>query len=125
MSITTRDRGKAQEIARQIMARWDVGDLENVMTEWIEVDDKLRILSEIEPKYDALEKELIEIYGRLLKRLKNKEDRKALERHSDIQVQLLTAESICGFHLGFAAALQLLGSESWKKRSSQQRISEK
>jgi hypothetical protein len=60
------------------MTRWDVGDLQNVMTEWIEVDDKLRILSEIESKYDALEKELIEIYDRLLKLLKNKEDRKAL-----------------------------------------------
>jgi hypothetical protein len=52
---------------------------------------------------------LIETYGRLLKRLKNKEDRKALGRHSDIQVQLLSAESICGFHLGFAALCNYSG----------------
>jgi hypothetical protein len=108
MSTKSRDQGKAQEIARRIMSDWDVGDLENLITERVQFDDKRRILSEIDPEYDALENEAIDIYEKLLKRLQNKEDQEALRRCSDIQNELLTTESICGFHLGFAAAVELL-----------------
>jgi len=62
MSVTTRDQGKAQAVARKLMTGWDVGDLENLMTEQIPEEERRKLLSQIEPEYDAMEKESSKLY---------------------------------------------------------------
>lgn len=112
MSVVMRSQGKAQELAREIVSGWDVGDLECLITDHMEEDERRRILAEIEPKYDALEKEMIEISRALEKCLTNKKHLKMVNRHSEIQRDLSVNEAIAEFHLGFAAALRLLGRKS-------------
>jgi len=109
MSVTTRDQGKAQAVARKLMTGWDVGDLENLMTEQIPEEERRKLLSKIEPEYDAMEKDSSKLYTELHKQLKRKTHKEALGRYSEIQLELNTAAGQAGFHLGFAAALELLG----------------
>jgi hypothetical protein len=109
MSVTTRNQGKAQAIARKLMTGWDVGDLENLMTEHISDEQRRKLLSQIDPQYDAIEAEASKIYTDLYKQLKQKTEKEALGRYSEIHLEMSTTEGQAGFHLGFAAALELLG----------------
>jgi len=109
MSVTTRTPGKAQEIARKLMVGWDVGDLEHLMTEHVSADEDRELLSQIEPQYDAMDAEASKIYSELQQQLDRQTGKDALGRYAEIQLELNNAYRQAGFHLGFAAALELLG----------------
>ena len=105
---TIANYGKAQAVAQEIAAAIDVGDVEVMLVDQISDEERRQLMKEIDKEYEQLANESLAILKRLGQKL-HKNDRRDLNRFADIEYSRSSANGIAGFHLGFAAALRLLG----------------
>ncbi len=103
------NQARAQRIAREIVKPLAVSDLECIIGNSMGVSSGKhdRLFAAVDPDYPALEKGLAEI-DQQLKSLP-KEVQSLFSEYSDLMIQEDAIRQLAWFHLGFQAALRLLG----------------
>ena len=112
-SLILGDHDKAALLARAIVKdKIDVGDIASVLTESIKDDGVYdELYTAVDSEYPALKQRFEDLDDRI-DDLPNEEAKKVCGEYSELLRTMEFAQTISFFHLGFAAALQLLGRKS-------------
>jgi hypothetical protein len=109
------NQAKAVAAAQQIMKDFDLGDLNYVITEYM---DHEKLFKGVDPDYSRIEKKSGELYERLEKMLETTgQGKQALVAYSDNRTESASIREIGFFYLGYAAAQRLGASPSPRRRS--------
>jgi len=99
---------RAERIARELVKRLTVKDLDWVVLEGGRPKDHERLLSAVEDGFKATERRRRALYFHLHEKLTGSLQ-KYFEEYDELHVRELCAHSSANFQLGYATALRLLG----------------
>jgi len=104
------NQAKAARIARQIVKPLDVTDVECVVSGGMKYpEEHHKLYTAIRPDYAEMERRYHDLWDRLKESIDSEEVKKMLGELSDAEIDLRGAREMAWFHLGFAAALRLMG----------------
>jgi hypothetical protein len=102
------NHARAERIAREIVKPLDVGDIESLVTADFNAEVYDELYTAVDSDYPEIQKQLDDLDQRI-DALQDEEAKKLCGEYSKALRDLDWPHTMAWFHLGFAAALRLLG----------------
>ena len=114
MQILGGNQYKAERIAREMVKKFTVKDLDWIIEEGVNIKEHHRLCSAVSDDFTKEERRRLILEQYLGDKLTGKLH-KAFEDYVELRLNELCAHSSAHFHLGYATALRLLGVNTFPK----------